>query len=187
MQSRSSRRATPIPDGSARAARSSPRATRPRLPRDYGMPAGEEGLLAWQPIDERLRESRVYWVATSGPGGRPRVRVVDGLWLDRTLYVGGSLETRWVRDLEANASVSVHLDGVDDVVILEGSAQSLAGGVDPALAERLAAESNRKFPEYGVKPTDYIGKPAGFAIRPATALAWRAFPRDLTKFVFDSD
>lgn len=161
-----------------------PRATRPTLPRDYGMPATADGLLRWAPIDERLRETRVYWLATSGPGGRPRVRPVDGLWLDGILFVGGSPETRWMRDLEANATVSVHLDGVNDVVILEGSAEALTGGVDVAMAERLAAESNRKFPEYGMKPGDYVGKPVGFAIRPTAALAWSAFPRDLTKFVF---
>ncbi len=161
-----------------------PDAERPRMPRDYGMPSTPDGLLDWAPIDERLRETRVFWVVTAGPDGRPRVRPVDGLWIDGVLYVGGSPETRWVRDLEANPHVAVHLDGIDDVVILDGEAKTLDHGVDPELAARLAAESNRKFPEYGMKADDYIGKPAGFAIRPVTALAWRRFPTDLTKFRF---
>lgn len=157
---------------------------RPGIPRDYGVPAGPDGLRSWQPIDSRLRDERVFWVATSGPGGHPRVRPVDGLWIDGVLYVGGSPATRWVRDLLENPRVAVHVDGLDDVVILEGEAEHLEHGVDRALAERLASESNRKFPEYGAKPDDYIGKPAGFAIRPTKAVAWQSFPHDVTRFRF---
>lgn len=162
-----------------------PTVTRPRVPADYGVPANEEGLLAWASVDDRLRDSRVFWVATAGPDGRPRVRPVDGLWVDGRLFVGGSPETRWVRDLAANPRVAIHLDGVDRVAILDGEAEALDEGVDPELAVRLAAESNRKFPEYGMKPEDYVGRPAGFAIRPRTALAWERFPADVTKFRFD--
>jgi hypothetical protein len=161
-----------------------PIATRPRVPRDYGVPQTDDGLLAWESVEERLRETRVFWIATAGPEGQPRVRPVDGLWVDGRLFLGGSPETRWVRDLAANPRVAVHLDGVDDVAILDGEAEALDEGVDPELAEKLAAESNRKFPEYGMKADDYVGKPAGFAIRPRSALAWRSFPTDVTKFRF---
>ena len=57
----------------------------------------------------------VYWIATSGPGGVPRVSALDGLSVDGVLYVGGSPETRWARDLETNPLVAVHLDGGTDV------------------------------------------------------------------------
>ncbi len=164
--------------------RPAPIADRPRMPAGYGVPASTEGLLSWDSVDERLRETRVYWVATSGEDGRPRVLPVDGRWIDGTLYVGGSPETRWVRDLRSNPRVAIHLDGVDDVAILDGDAVWLEHGVDPDVAARLAAESNRKFPEYGMKPADYTGQPAGFAIRPTMALAWRRFPSDVTRFRF---
>jgi hypothetical protein len=42
--------------------------------------------------------------------------------------------------------VTIHLHGVDDVVIVEGEAEVLTGA-DDALAERLARASNGKFPE----------------------------------------
>src|SRR5687768_15408372 len=128
-----------------------PTTDRPTIPREYGMPANLDGLIAWDAVTARLREANVYWVATSGPGGRPRVRPVDGIWVDGMLWVGGSPQTRWVRDLLANPQVSVHLDDGWDVAILEGVADLVEGGVGDALAARLAAESNRKYPQYGMK------------------------------------
>lgn len=160
-----------------------PIAERPRIPADYGMPKTTDGLLAWADVEVRLRDTRVVWLATAGPDGRPRVRPVDALFVDGRLYVGGSPETRWARDLEANPEVSAHLDG-DDVVIVEGVATVLEHGVGPELAEKLASESKRKFPEYGMTAESYRAGPGPFEIRPRAVFAWKAFPKDLTKFRF---
>ena len=161
-----------------------PTVDRPAMPREYGMPDDTDGLIGWEAVEARLRDANVYWIATSGPGGRPRVRPVDGIWIDGALWVGGSPETRWVRDLLANPQVSVHLDDGWDVAILEGTAERVEGGVEDELAQRLAAESNRKYPQYGMKPADYQGGPGPFAIRPSVGFAWKAFPKDLTRFRF---
>ena len=67
-----------------------PTADRPLIPKEYGIPATTTGLLEWTHLDERLAKATVYWLATSGPGGVPRVRPLDGLWHDGVLYVGGS-------------------------------------------------------------------------------------------------
>lgn len=163
-----------------------PLAERPRMPAGYGVPTTTTGLLAWSHVERRLAEATVYWLATSGPGGRPRVRPVDGLYLDGTLYVGGSPETRWARDLEANSQVAIHLDDGSDVVILEGTAELLETGVGPELAVRLAALSNEKYPQYGVTPADYAG-PGPYAIRPSVVFGWTSFPKDVTRFRFVSD
>ena len=80
----------------------SPAAERPRMPSDYGMPLSDQGLKRWVDVETRWTEAKVYWLATSGPGGVPRVRPLDGLFVDGLLYVGGSPETRWARDIEAN-------------------------------------------------------------------------------------
>jgi nitroimidazol reductase NimA-like FMN-containing flavoprotein (pyridoxamine 5'-phosphate oxidase superfamily) len=159
-----------------------PLASRPRIPRDYGVPRSTKGLLDWEHVAQRLADATVYWIATSGPGGMPRARPVDGLYVDDVLYVGGSPETGWVRDLTANPKVCVHLDDGWDVVILEGEVARLEGA-DPELARRLAAESNRKYPQYGMTEKDSAG-PGTLAIRPARAYAWKAFPKDVTKFTF---
>jgi len=161
-----------------------PTADRPRIPAEYGIPTTTKGLLPWSHADERLRAATVYWLATSGPDGTPRVRPLDGLWHEGVLYVGGSPETRWARDLEANPKVAVHLDDGTDVVILEGEAELLEHGVGPELAVTLADLSNVKYPQYGMTPEMYSG-PGPFAIRPRVAFGWTSFPKDVTKFRFD--
>ena len=161
-----------------------PTADRPRIPAGYGIPRSTKGLLDWSHMDARLREAMVYWVATSGPGGVPRVRPVDGLWHEGVLYIGGSPETRWARDLEANPLVAVHLDDGSDVVIIEGEAELLEHGVGPELAVALADLSNAKYPAYGMTPESYTG-PGPFAIRPRVAFGWTSFPKDVTRFRFE--
>jgi hypothetical protein len=164
--------------------RPGPRIDRPAIPAEYGIPSSTDGLLPWSHVEGRLHEARVIWIATSGPGGVPHARPVDALYVDGALWIGGSPETRWVRDLEANPRASVHLGSGMDVVILEGEVEHLANGAPTALAARLAAASNAKFPEYGLKPSDYEG-PGVRAFRPRVAFAWTAFPEDVTRFRFD--
>lgn len=162
---------------------SEPTADRPIVPREYGVPESAEGLIAWADVERRLADARVYWLATSGPGGRPRVRPVDGIYDNGVIYVGGSPATRWVRDVLANPQVSVHLDDGYDVVILEGEAVMPEAGVDHETAERLAALSNEKYPQYGMTAESYES-PGSIAFRPARGFAWKSFPSDVTRFRF---
>ncbi|HEX5013315.1 MAG TPA: pyridoxamine 5'-phosphate oxidase family protein [Candidatus Limnocylindrales bacterium] len=159
-----------------------PRIDRPQIPAEYGVARATEWV-DWAHVEERLVSARVYWIATIGPSGRPRVRPVDGLYVDGVLYVGGSGETRWVRDLAANPKVSVHLDIVDgDVVIVDGDAEVLQENSDE-FAERMAAASGVKYPEYGMTPESYKG-PGPIAIRPRKVIAWTDFMKDPTRFRF---
>ena len=167
------------------AAPDGPIADRPQMPAEYLIPATIEGILPWSHVDERLAAAMVYWIATSGPGGRPRVRPVDGLYLDGILYIGGSPATRWARDIAENPQVSVHLDGGADVVIVEGRAELLQTGVVAEVAEQLAEISNRKYPQYGMTAASF-GGPGPYAIRPSLVFAWTSFPSDVTRFRFPS-
>jgi hypothetical protein len=153
------------------------------MPGGYGVPKSTKGLMDWAVVDRRLQEARVYWLATCGPDGQARVRPLDGLYVDGVLYVGGSPETRWVRDLQANPKVSIHLDGGYDVAILEGLAQIL-DGVPPETARRLAAASTDKYPQYGMTEANYAG-PGPIAIRFLRGYAWQDFPKDVTRFRFE--
>ena len=160
---------------------SSPVIDRPEIPAEYGTARATE-FVAWDHIEDRLTTERVYWVVTVGSAGRPRVRPIDGLYIEGAVYIGGSPETRWVRDLTENPHVAVHLDGLGDVVILEGEAERLAT-VDAALAESLAAASNAKFPEYRMTAAVYR-KQGAIRIRPRKVIAWTDFTRDPTRFRF---
>lgn len=159
-----------------------PRVDRPGIPPSYGANRAS-AFVDWSHVEERLVADRVYWLAAVGADGRPRVRPIDGLYLDGVIYVGGSGETRWVHDVAANPSVSVHLDGVEDVVLIEGDAEVLQE-MDADLAKRLAAASNAKFPEYRMSSAFYRRNGA-IAIRLRKVVAWTDITRDPTRFRFD--
>ena len=162
-----------------------PRVDRPEIPAEYGVARAKDHV-PWSHVEERLTAARLYWIATVGSGGRPRVRPVDGLFVDGVLYVGGSPETRWVQEALANPRVSVHLDAVDgDVVIVDGDAVVLEKNSDE-FAERMAAVSNAKYPEYGMTAASYTG-PGPIAITPRKVIAWTNFMKDPTRFRFEGD
>jgi hypothetical protein len=105
---------------------------------------------------------------------------VDGLWLDNTLYFGGSPETRRNRNLVANPAVSVHLDGSMDVVILYGDAHLQTP--DRALAVQLANASAEKY-GYAAEPKQYEALGV-HVFHPLTVIAWKQFPQDVTRWQF---
>src|SRR5687768_3182446 len=76
-----------------------PRASRPQIPADYGIPKSKKGLLPWSHVTERMTRAMHYWVCTISPDGHPHAMPVDGLWLDDRLYFGGSPQTRRNRNL----------------------------------------------------------------------------------------
>ena len=162
-----------------------PKVDRPAMPKVYGVPTSRKGLRPWDEVAAVITAARAYWVATVGNRGSPRIRPVDGNFVDGIVYVTGSIHAAWVRDLIANPSVAVHLDGVGDVVILEGEAEHIAAAAS-GLAERLGAISFAKYPEYGETVDNFRG-PGLFAIRPRVVVAWKQFPRDVTRFTFDQD
>ena len=134
---------------------------RPGIPAEYGVSTDTAQLLPWSHVVQRLTDATVYWIATVGHGARPRVRPIDGTFLDGVLYVGGSPETAWVRDLSANGEVSVNLDGAErmDVVIVEGDAEWLQPPLDPGWRRELAAATNAKYPQYGMQSADTVRRP----------------------------
>jgi len=155
--------------------------SRPRFPQGYGIPKDPKGMLPWSFIEERMAKARNYWVSTTRPDGAPHVRPVDGVWIDCALCFGGSPETRWVRNLQKNPAISVHLGGEAEVLILEGIAEYVADSKHP-LVERLLEASRKKYPEY------YSGKSPFrpfWMLRPRVIFAWTLaqFPKSATRWV----
>jgi hypothetical protein len=160
-----------------------PTADRPAIPREYGVARGAQGMLSWESVEAQLAAATLFWVATASADGRPRVRPVDGTWFEGSVYVGGSPETAWVRDLLANPNVSVHLDSSDGIVIIDGVAASGGGGISGDAAERLADLQDGRFP-YGRPKAEDFAAQGSIAIRPRVIVAWRDFAKDPTRFRF---
>ncbi len=156
----------------------------PELPEGY-IPAPPRHL-DWSLVEGWLTESRHYWLSTTRPDGRPHVVPRWGVWLDGAFWYDGSPETRHVRNVESNPGCVLHLESGERVVIVEGLSRA-SSSVTGDLGSRLAAEYGRKYgPEYAPGPDAWSDEIAGGmrVLAPKRALAWSAFPSDLTRFSF---
>jgi PPOX class probable F420-dependent enzyme len=73
----------------------------------------------------RLRNAETYWVATVTPDAKPHSTPVWGVWHDGYFWFTTFTGTRKARNLSANPNVVVHLDGGEDVVIVDGIAEQV--------------------------------------------------------------
>lgn len=145
------------------------------LPGGYGRPTR---MLGWAVVRAELERALHYWVATTGPDGRPHVVPVDGLWLDDVWYYGGSDRTVHHRNVRARPDVVMHLPDAANAVIVEGEVRPANPSAE--LAQRLADASQAK---YGYSPG--AGAYSGaLALFPRRVRAWRSFPEDATRFRF---
>ena len=159
--------------------------SRPLLPQGYGVPATEEGMVAWSWAVEQLEQARNFWFSTTRPDGRPHAVPAWAVWLDDALYFDGSPETRRSRNLAANPAIVVHLESGDQVLILEGEALE-AGRPEPAFAQRLAAVYEAKYGQshdYRPDPTTWDNGGL-WVVRPKVAFGWTEFPRAVTRWRF---
>jgi general stress protein 26 len=156
------------------------------FPPDYGARGGAaDEPLAWEHVEQRLRDAPNYWVSTVSADGRPLSRPIDAVWVEGALCFGGSPETRWVRNLQANPSISVHLPSGDDVVILDGTAELITDPGHP-LAEASTAANREKYPQYfsGDDPPPSL---PFWSLRPRVVYAWtlEGFPNRATRWTLD--
>ncbi|HEX6301968.1 MAG TPA: pyridoxamine 5'-phosphate oxidase family protein [Acidimicrobiia bacterium] len=160
-----------------------PRRDRPEMPAGYGVDQADD-FVAWEDVEERLRESLHYWLATTRPNGQPHVVPRWGVWLDGAFWYDGSPETVHVRNLEENPNIVLHLESGTEVTVVEG--QSIRPDpITGELGERLAAEYARKYaPEYTPPADAWSDGIAGGmrTILPIKVIAWSNFPKDLTRF-----
>ncbi len=160
---------------------------RASFPPDYGSRGGvADEPLAWPDVEQRIRDAPNYWVATVTAGGKPHARPVDGVWVDGALCFGGSPAARWVRNLQANAAISVHLPTGDDVVILEGTARHVTDPEHP-LAALSTQASRAKYPQYYPGDSSLPFRPF-WSLHPSVAFAWTlaGFPNRATRWRFSS-
>jgi len=162
-----------------------PERGRPLLPKDYGVPQDEDGLLPWSWAVDRLERARNYWFCTARPDGRPHAMPAWAVWLDGALYFDGSPETRRMRNLASNPAIVVHLESGTEALIVEGLARE-AGRPSEALAQRLAAAFGAKYGDsHDFWPDPHQWDEGGlWVVRPKVAFGWSAFPKDMTRWRF---
>ena len=164
-----------------------PQADRPQMPDGYGVPTGSEGMLPWSHASTLLETAINYWIGTTRPNGRPHSVPVWGVWLDDTFYFEGGPDTRRGRNIAANPAVVVHVERDDDIVIMEGDAETILT-LDATLAARLVEAFGAKYgPKYNYTP-DPAGWEGGglYRVRPQVVLAWQHFPGDATRWRFSA-
>jgi hypothetical protein len=151
-------------------------------PPSYGVPRRGGRYVAWSHVIERLIGAEAYWLATVMRDGRPHVVPIWGAFVEDDLYLEtGDPNTIKNRNLAHDGRVVVHLDDVNDVVIVRGTAHTIRP--DAALGRALAAAMHAKYPGYARTP-DSWDEGGMVRVDPAAVLAWTDMP-SATRWRFD--
>jgi nitroimidazol reductase NimA-like FMN-containing flavoprotein (pyridoxamine 5'-phosphate oxidase superfamily) len=160
------------------------------MPPSYGISKAEEGMLSWEHVTDLLQNALNYWIATTTKDGRPHVRPVWGAWVEDTLYFDGSPETGWGRNILRDPHISVQVDAVDDVVMVEGVVVKVPKA-DEELVQKLLASCRAKYmPKYNYDhemEADGWRERGMFSLKPTKILAWSvpSFGVSPTRWLFD--
>ncbi|MBW4436871.1 MAG: pyridoxamine 5'-phosphate oxidase family protein [Pleurocapsa minor GSE-CHR-MK-17-07R] len=158
-----------------------PPASRPIMPKDYGVPAALEGTLPWSWVDERLRKAQVYWLTTLHPAGRPHTMPIWMAWVDNTLLFGTDKTTRKAKNLALNPYVTVAVQagtmegGLAEAIIIEGKVTTTS---DADLLRRMDDQYEEK---YGQRD----GWTEASQVIASKIFALAKFPESPTRWVFD--
>jgi hypothetical protein len=133
-------------------------------------------MLTWGQLQEPLTTTRVYWVSTTRPDGRPHAVPIWGVWIDNSFYFEGSPETRRGQNLAANPAIVVHLERGDLAIMIEGFAT-----ITDVAADQFARIAEAFAQKYDYRPTSREG---WCVVLPDRVLAWDTFPTSATRFQF---
>ena len=160
--------------GPGRFAAEPPRERPDSPPEGYGVPRTGGTFIEWGHVIERLQGAEGYWLGTVTPGGRPHVVPIWGCLVGDDLYLEtGDPNTIKNRNLRGNANVFVHLDDVNDVVLVRGTGVEIKPS--PELGEALAAAMGGKYSGYDPTP-DSWDNGGMWRIEPETVIAWKDMP-----------
>lgn len=154
----------------------SPTRTRPDIPKEYGVPETEEGMVEWSWVVDQLVKAKNYWLISLYPDGRPHCVPSWGAWVEGKLYFSGGDMTRHAKNLETDPTLIAHLESGDQVVIVYGKAEP-AASVAPDTIKKIEADYTTK---YGA------GEGATYALVPDKVIAWTTYPTTPTRFLFNT-
>ena len=144
-------------------------------PKGYGVPRKGGVFIEWAHVIDRLTGAEGYWISTVTPDHRPHTVPIWGCVVGDDLYLEtGDPGTQKNVNLRSNPSVFVHLDDVNDVVLVRGRAVEVVKP-DRELGEGLAAAMGGKYAGYDPTPDSWD---AGgmWRIDPSSVIAWTTMP-----------
>jgi hypothetical protein len=147
---------------------------RPKFHPGYAIETGDEGLLPWSFVEERLASAHNYWIVTNSGGAAPQTSPMWGLWLDGAFVFGTNPHSPKARNLSRDPRAVVHLESGDEVVMLHGRVEALGTAELPLVLD----EYERKYATR-LEPGD-----GWFALRPSYVHAWREadYQQSATRF-----
>ena len=149
------------------------------LPKSYGTP---RRVLAWKEVEQKLVESRTYWLATTRRDGRPHTVPVDGIWQEGALYFGGDPATVHMRNLRSDPRAVLHTESGESPVIAEGTAEWCQPSQDEI--SRLVEATKAKY-GYPASPDSF--RAGTWRLSPGLVLAWNVLYQDATRFTLAVD
>jgi general stress protein 26 len=102
-----------------------PVASRPQIP-GYGVKENKKGILPWKWAQDRLNQSKQYWIATTRPDGAPHVMVIWGLWMPDGFYFSTGKDSRKGKNLAANPRCVICSEDAAQAVIVEGAVEVIS-------------------------------------------------------------
>jgi PPOX class probable F420-dependent enzyme len=147
-------------------------------------PGEGTGLLPWQWAEERLTDSRNYWVVTLWPDGRPHAMPVWGVWERDLFWFTSSLRSRKARNVAADPRCVITTEDALNPVTVEGTAQVTRDGDE--VGRVLALVNDKYATDY---PLEFLDPDvnATIRVRPrwAFGLAEEDFTGSPTRWSFD--
>jgi PPOX class probable F420-dependent enzyme len=139
----------------------------------YGIVGADEppGLLPWDWAEQRLRESRNFWLATHWPDGRPHLMPVWAIWHNSHLWFSSSNQSRKARNLAADGRCVLTTDDSQNPVVVEGLAERLVDHAD--LMTFLQIMNTKYATSYGPEMVDPRSN-STYRLRPTWAFGLRA-------------
>ena len=113
-----------------------PKRDRPDIPKEYGVPATEKGLVEWTCVVDQLTKAKNYWLISQYPDGRPHCVPSWGAWVENKLYFSGGPMPRHAKNLAVMPGMIAHLESGDHVVIIYGKANN-ASNAPSAIMDQI--------------------------------------------------
>lgn len=134
----------------------------------YGVPEDPDGTLPWSWAEQRLVDSRNYWVVTVDGDGAPHAMPVWGLWRrgEDQFWFSSAADSLKASNIASNPNVVVAADDTVEVVSVEGVATPAEDRRD--VAEEYAAKYETD-PEAQEELADFFLQGSVFRVTPVRA------------------